>query len=206
MVRRQTWQAWRFEIFELTHHFQIESNRDVRFESNLEASQVPKNICKIVERAAVIHSVQPGDFASIFWWIGSQAGIRPCSFSVSVISHEFIRHGSAVTATKDAECWWNPRRQTHFYSWCFAARSGHQKTWDLPLIKVKFEAVMNIAQNQADRARLIVVSSRHAGDFLNAFPSSTVGTRLDNMSLRIAVALRLGANVCALHVCVCGRE
>ena len=84
--------------------------------------------------------------------------------------------------------------------------SGHQKTWDLPLIKVKFDAVMNIAQNQANRARLIVVSSRHAGDFLNAFPSSTVGTRLDNMSLRIAVALRLGANVCALHVCVCGRE
>ena len=84
--------------------------------------------------------------------------------------------------------------------------SGHKKTWDLSPIKVKFEAVMNIAQNQADRARLIVVSSRHAGDFLNAFPSSTVGTRLDNMSLRIAVALRLGANVCALHVCVCGRE
>jgi len=43
MVRRQTWQARRFEIFESAHHFRIESNRDVRFEfeSNLEASQVP---------------------------------------------------------------------------------------------------------------------------------------------------------------------
>ena len=42
MVRRQTWQARRFEIFELARHFRIESNRDVRFEfeSNLEASQV----------------------------------------------------------------------------------------------------------------------------------------------------------------------
>jgi len=84
--------------------------------------------------------------------------------------------------------------------------SGPQKTWDLPLIKVKFEAVMNNAQNRADRARLIAVSSRHVGDFLNAFPSSAVGTRLDNMSLRIAVALRLGANVCAPHVCVCGEQ
>jgi len=42
-VRRQTWQAQRFEIFESARHFRIESNRDVRFEfeSNLEASQVP---------------------------------------------------------------------------------------------------------------------------------------------------------------------
>jgi len=43
MVRRQTQQARRFEIFELARHFRIESNLDVRFEFeyNLEASQVP---------------------------------------------------------------------------------------------------------------------------------------------------------------------
>jgi len=45
MVRRQTWQARRFEIFESARHFQIESNQDVpfEFESNLEASQVPSS-------------------------------------------------------------------------------------------------------------------------------------------------------------------
>ena len=45
MARRQTWQARRFEIFQLARHFRIESNRDIRFEfeSNLEASGVPKN-------------------------------------------------------------------------------------------------------------------------------------------------------------------
>jgi len=32
MVRRQTWQARRFEIFESARHFQIESNLNVRFE------------------------------------------------------------------------------------------------------------------------------------------------------------------------------
>jgi len=44
MVRRQTWQARRFEIFESARHFRIESNRDVRFEyeSKVEASQVPR--------------------------------------------------------------------------------------------------------------------------------------------------------------------
>jgi len=47
MVRRQTWQARRFKIFESARHFRIESNRDVRFEfeSNIEATQVPtKNV------------------------------------------------------------------------------------------------------------------------------------------------------------------
>jgi len=40
MVRWQTWQARRFEIFESAHHFRIKSNRDVQFEfeSNLKAS------------------------------------------------------------------------------------------------------------------------------------------------------------------------
>jgi len=43
MVRLQTWQARRFEIFESARHFRIESNLDVRFEFelNLEVSQVP---------------------------------------------------------------------------------------------------------------------------------------------------------------------
>ena len=46
MVRRQMWQALRFKIFESARHFRIESNRDVQFESNLEASQVPSlSIC-----------------------------------------------------------------------------------------------------------------------------------------------------------------
>ena len=43
MVRRQTWQAQWFEIFESARHFRIKSNQDIRFEfeSYLEASQVP---------------------------------------------------------------------------------------------------------------------------------------------------------------------
>jgi len=42
-----------------------------------------------------------------------------------------------------------------------------------------------------------------SGDFLNAIPCSSVGTRLDNSSVRIATALRLGAPICAPHQCVC---
>jgi len=70
--------------------------------------------------------------------------------------------------------------------------TGLQKICDLTLVRVKFEAAMNAAHNQADPAGLIEVSSNHAGYFLDALPNSAVGTRLDNSSLRIAVELRLG--------------
>ena len=37
-------------------------------------------------------------------------------------------------------------------------------------------------------------------------PCSSLGTRLDNTSLRLAVAFRLGADMCAPHTCVCGEK
>ena len=57
-----------------------------------------------------------------------------------------------------------------------------------------------------DRARLLSVTTKEAGVWLNALPSTTLGIRLDNDSLRIAVALRLGAAICSPHVCQCGQE
>jgi len=59
------------------------------------------------------------------------------------------------------------------------------------------------ALDQAGKARLIAAAASHSGAFLHARPYSALGTRFDNSSLRIAVALRLGAPVCAPHVCVC---
>ena len=52
------------------------------------------------------------------------------------------------------------------------------------------------APNQTSKARLIAVAAPHAGDFLQAVPMTATGTRLDRTSLRIAIALRLGAPVC----------
>ena len=42
------------------------------------------------------------------------------------------------------------------------------------------------AHNQAGRARLIAAAAAHSGDFLHVVPCSSVGTRLDDLSLRIA--------------------
>jgi Reverse transcriptase (RNA-dependent DNA polymerase) len=81
-----------------------------------------------------------------------------------------------------------------------------QKAWDLPLVRQNYEVMLSAAQSPAGRARLLAAASPHSGDFLAALPASALGTRLDDSSFRIAVALRLGAPVCAPHTCVCGQE
>jgi hypothetical protein len=81
-----------------------------------------------------------------------------------------------------------------------------QRAWDKPLVGVAVERVLSAAPNQAGIARLIAAAAPHSGAFLQTLPCSAVGTRLDDASLRIAVALRLGAPVCAPHQCVCGTE
>lgn len=79
-----------------------------------------------------------------------------------------------------------------------------QKGWDKTLVEVQESKVLSAAHDQADKARLIAAAAPHSGAFLHVRPCSSLGTRLDNSSLRIAIALRLGASVCAPHVCVCG--
>jgi hypothetical protein len=66
------------------------------------------------------------------------------------------------------------------------------------------EQVLSAASNQADIARLIAATAPHSGDFHHELPFSAVGTRLDDTSPRIAIAVRQGVPVCAQHTCVCG--
>jgi len=79
-----------------------------------------------------------------------------------------------------------------------------QKSWDMPLVVVAVERVLSAAPDQAGVARLTAAAAPHSGAFLQALPCSAVGTRLDDASLRIAIAVRLGAPVCAPHTCICG--
>ena len=64
--------------------------------------------------------------------------------------------------------------------------------------------MLSVARDQAGKARLIEAAAPHSGAFLHVRPCSSLGTRLDNSSFRIAIALRLGAPVCLPHTCVCG--
>ena len=63
---------------------------------------------------------------------------------------------------------------------------------------------MSTLTSDLDQARLRAVFSPHTGDWLNAPPITSVGLRLDNETLRIAVGLRLGSQLCLPHICPCG--
>ena len=84
-----------------------------------------------------------------------------------------------------------------------AQEAGSQKVWDIEIIKVTASRLLSQAPDDYSKARLLAVSAPHAGDWLNAPPISAVGLRFSNESLRVAVGLRLGSNICAPHTCVC---
>lgn len=80
-----------------------------------------------------------------------------------------------------------------------------QRNWD----DINSVGILNrlmAASSGADLARLRAASTSESGAWLHALPSPQMGTLLDNDSLRIAVALRLGCNICEQHQCICGAQ
>ena len=46
----------------------------------------------------------------------------------------------------------------------------------------------------------------HAGDWLSVLPIASCGLHLDDDAIRVAVALRLGLELCVPHTCHCGSQ
>jgi hypothetical protein len=78
-----------------------------------------------------------------------------------------------------------------------------QKNWDSVIISNDKNRLLQVA-DETSKARILATMSPHAGDWLLAPPLTSVGLRMDNNTIRVAVALRLGAPVCAPHICTCG--
>lgn len=78
-----------------------------------------------------------------------------------------------------------------------------QRGWDDILCKIVLAGLLGGAVG-VNIARLKAASTLEAGAWLHALPSPHIGTLLDDDSLRIAVALRLGCKVCEMHRCICG--
>ena len=79
-----------------------------------------------------------------------------------------------------------------------------KKSWDFPMAKLHLADLIDNATNPRCKSRLLAVSSPNAGVWLNAVPICPLGLKLDNDSLRIAVALRLGVEMAMPYTCVCG--
>ena len=78
-----------------------------------------------------------------------------------------------------------------------------QRHWDFPLAESKRDALLSNT-NQFGRARILGVSTSESGAWLRALPSANLGTQLDNQTVLVAVALRVGADVTSQYICRCG--
>ena len=78
-----------------------------------------------------------------------------------------------------------------------------QNAWDLPIVKKNWDNML-LEADQVSRARLMATAQKEYGAWLNALPVSSLGTLLDPESFRVAIALRVGADVCIPHSCRCG--
>ncbi|XP_049886857.1 uncharacterized protein LOC126381429 [Pectinophora gossypiella] len=119
----------------------------------------------------------------------------------NLVSEILNSHGDKVTIpfVSDAFATWTARVQTA----SMPDSPRVQRAWDDVGAKAALARLENAAVG-AELARLKAVSRAESGAWLQALPSPHVGTLLDDDSMRVAVALRLGCDVCEPHKCICG--
>ena len=82
---------------------------------------------------------------------------------------------------------------------------GHlQSRWDKPLLQRSSSELFTILAEKFDQARWRAVTTEHAGDWLYTLPITSCGLKMSDEAVRVAVGLRLGANICEPHTCSCG--
>ena len=67
--------------------------------------------------------------------------------------------------------------------------SSSQKAWDTPRVEAVSAALLDQASDAITRARLLAVSRKESGAWLHAVPNSSLGLRMDNETIRVAVGL-----------------
>ena len=82
------------------------------------------------------------------------------------------------------------------------AKKEAQKTWSTPILD-KLQINIEQSLDQTQSKRFFLTQGRYTGAWLNAIPMSPLGLKLTDGQLRCAVALRLGAKICAAHTCCC---
>ena len=87
-----------------------------------------------------------------------------------------------------------------------APMSCKQSAWDRPGIVADRGQVQANVHTPREKAVFLASLAAHSGDWLSALPIASCGLHLDNDAVRVAVAMRLGLNVCMPHPCHCGAQ
>ena len=78
-----------------------------------------------------------------------------------------------------------------------------QKVWDNTVTSKIYEDLLNRCNNNIDKARLKAAGAANAENWLNATPIPSLGLRLSDEAIRVAVGHRLGSSTCHhIHACV----
>ena len=80
-----------------------------------------------------------------------------------------------------------------------------QKDWDSIRLQQQQTSLL-AAADQVSRSRLLAAACPESGQWLHAFPTPALGTHLDADAFRIAIAHRVGAEICQPHRCRCGAQ
>jgi len=83
-----------------------------------------------------------------------------------------------------------------------------EKAWDKFMATQHASFLQSRAQCDVDKARLLAISSSHSGDWLHASPIASIasiGLRLSDEAVRLALAQRLGCKTYEPHTCICER-
>ena len=128
------------------------------------------------------------------------ASVHSCRSLVTVMVPEELRDNVARVCAAVTEDW---QKLTGASEPPELDLRSKQRAWDDILSEKQWKAVLSEA-NQFARARLLNAATQESGAWLHAIPAASLGTMLDKETLRIAIAMRIGADVCIPHQCRCG--
>ena len=77
--------------------------------------------------------------------------------------------------------------------------ASRQREWDAPKVEASLRSIWDLAISDVAKACLLAFSCTESGAWLNALPLSSIGLRMDDDVVRIAVGLRLGLPLCSPH-------
>ena len=124
----------------------------------------------------------------------THASALECHYKRSIADHPYV--GEAVDLWKAMAKQEVPE----------APANSCQRILDLRVATVVYQNRLQRCMSEVDVARMKAAGALHAGDWLNASPTTAVGLRLSDEAIRVAVGYSLGSVTCQPHTCICGNK